>query len=95
MFMEGMITADLAEIIQPYIFFFLMGMARDQGITPLLFSGPQPMKKPVFNMMNEVSPTEPEKLQKQSRELEGEVEPEKMPEKVQAFMDLKNERGVK
>jgi hypothetical protein len=58
--------------------------------TPATIDAPQEAIDYAINRL-----TNDEQTYKRTIELlAGEVEPEKMPEKVQAFMDLKNERGV-
>ena len=49
MFKGGMITPDLMMIIQPYLFMWLMGRARDHNITPILFDSHDDERLPVFS----------------------------------------------
>lgn len=38
-FMEGFYTPDVAELIKPSIAIYLMGLAEDNGFTPVVFTG--------------------------------------------------------
>ena len=52
MFRGGLITPDLMMIIQPYLFMWLMGRARDHNITPILFDSHDDERLPVFSSMS-------------------------------------------
>jgi len=92
MFHDGMITVDVMMVMQPYLFMFFMGIAREINVTPILFDSHDAEDMPIFeNLRDKMSPELAEKKIKDTTRLEEEVEPDKMPEEVQAFMKMKGE----
>ena len=92
MYKEGLITVDLQMMIQPYLFMFLMGIGREFGVTPVLFDNSKPEEMPIFDdLVKDMNPEKAEENIKDTTRLEEEVEPRKLPEEVQAFMQMQGE----
>jgi len=89
MFRGGLITPDLMMIIQPYLFMWLMGRARDHKITPILFDSHDDERLPVFSSMSKtMTPEKAESIIGETDKFTDEVEPRETPDEVQAFMAM-------
>jgi hypothetical protein len=61
-FSEGLITPDIAEMINPYIFFHIMAIARKTGIKARLLNDPAKSIADVPDIMKDLRPDEYKKL---------------------------------
>ena len=69
-FSEGLITPDIAEIINPYLFLYLLSMAKRAGIKPRLLNNPTKEINPV-ELLNDLRPEDAKQLLEASQDQEG------------------------
>ena len=88
-FTQGLMTPDVAEISNLYIFFYLRGMARKAGIRPRLFNSNDMAKTDVPKVMSSVDPSRYKQI------INATEKPKESGEIVTAFMEMKGEPIVR
>lgn len=82
-FMEGLITPDVAEIVNLYLFYYLLGMARKAGIRPRLFNTDDTTNVDMSEMMKSLKP------EKYNQMVNATEDPQLSQEMAQSFRSMK------
>ena len=88
-FTQGLMTPDVAEMANLYIFFYLRGMARKAGIRPRLFNSNDMVKTDIPEIMSSVDPDRYKQI------ITAANKPKESGEMAAAFMEMKGQPIVK
>jgi hypothetical protein len=88
-FTQGLMTPDVAEMSNLYIFFYLRGMARKAGIQPRLFNSNDMAKTDIPKVMSSVDPSRYKQI------INATEKPKESGEIATAFMEMKGEPIVR